>query len=75
MLADLPLELVDSIAVFLSYSDLVSLKLTCKRLASQVEFVEARVRRLNVFIDALPSNHLTQMNKYVRATSSGLASD
>ena len=54
MLSDLPLELVDSIAVFLSYSDLVSLKLTCKRLASQVEFVEARVRRLNVFIDALP---------------------
>ena len=54
MLADLPLELVDHIAHFLSYSDLVSLKVTCKSLASQVEFVEFRVRRLNVFIGALP---------------------
>ena len=52
MLADLPFELVDAIAQFLGYRDLVSLKLTCKNLKEHVEFV--KVRHLNVFIDALP---------------------
>lgn len=52
MLAKLPFELVDAIAAFLSYRDLASLKLTCKQLAGQVQFVA--VRRLNVCIDALP---------------------
>ena len=52
MLADLPFELVDAIAQFLSYRDLVSLKLTCKILKEHVEFV--KVRCLNVFVDSLP---------------------
>ena len=52
MLSDLPFELVDAIAQFLSYRDLVSLKLTCKNLKEHVDFV--KVRYLNVFIDSLP---------------------
>lgn len=42
MLIDLPFELVDFIATFVSYRDLVNLKLTCKNLASQMEFIEAQ---------------------------------
>ena len=52
MLSDLPFELVDYLAKYLGYQDLLNLKLTCKQLASQVAFV--KVRRLNVYIDALP---------------------
>lgn len=52
MLTDLPFELVDAIAQFLGYRDLVSLKLTCKTLQDHVQFV--KVRHLNVFIESLP---------------------
>lgn len=37
MVDDLPPKLVDYIAEFLAYHDLINLKLTCKRLKSQVD--------------------------------------
>ena len=52
MLSDLPFEMVDAIAKFLDYQDLVSLKLTCKSLKGHVDFV--KVRRLNMFVNSLP---------------------
>ena len=73
MLDDLPAELVDYIAGFVDYRDLVSLKLTCKRLKIQVDSV--RVKRLNVFVDALPyTNRLFHLDEPTKDAESLVSS-